>query len=122
MPADVTVICEAKVQAAILDKMLARATIFAVGHPMTKMDRTQMEQVFWSNIEKEVAARCAQPAAELLLDVGFVFGAPLDDAVFMVTGTRSNPQRLQRTFQVAHAPKDGCELMIDFYLHLTLPA
>lgn len=119
MTIEVTVFCEGAAQAAILDKMRARAATFRVHHPMARMDRSQMEQMFWNNIEQGIAQHCNERPTIPILEMGFVFGAPLDDTVFMAVGSRLQPDRPHHSFLLRHGPIDGSELMIAFYTLVT---
>ncbi len=115
MTTQLTVFCEDKVEAAVLDKMLARAATFSPDHPMSMLNRRQMQEVFWDNIEEAIVRHCNDGSTTPIMNVGFAFGAPLDDTVFMATGARPPSQRPQHSFLVLHPPIGGNELMIALY-------
>jgi hypothetical protein len=99
----------------MLAKMEARAALISKRHPVYGMNQAQLEKVLWQVIEKELTTHCSSPHTDPLNVFAFIVGAPLNDTVFMCTGCELQPLLPHHTFAVAHAPKDGVTMMVNFY-------
>lgn len=78
------------------------------------------EALVWKNVQKEVSDYCLQKEANLNdLRLAFVFGAPLDDTVFMLTGCEFPGDTVpHQRFSVAHHEGLSETFTVDFYAYL----
>ncbi len=89
--------------------------------PYDKLTQSDCHDIIWKNIQKEVTEHCSAPDANLNnLSLALVFGLPLNDTVFMLTGCNVPGQSVeQRSFFVQNHSGGSLTFTADFYALVT---
>lgn len=111
------------INAATLERMTQK--IFARSQKITPSTRNpysgltvdQSREFVWKNVKKEVTQHCSSPNANLNnLKLALIFGAPLDDTVFMLTGCEFPGDSVpHEKFSVEYNEGASKTFIVDFY-------
>ena len=106
--------------AALKTKIMERLALDTLSnHPWTKLSSEELDAHLWLNIENAISLTLKgwPSASDYVHEIGFVFGSPLNDTVFMLTGVEAAAGNIA-TGQIRSDLLPGKQYSLDFYVKL----